>query len=312
MTEKALHVENNRIRLIVNPNADLGRAWYGAADLRPIVEEHGGIEWVGSGYPTHATELAREAGEKGYDLVIAAGGDGTVHEVVNGLMQFPAEHRPRLGIVPLGSGNDFSHAIGINPNPPLALRQALSGRIKQVDVVRYWDDKGRDKYFVNTLGIGFDTIVTIRSRRIRFFSGFLIYLSAVIQTILLDHEAPLIDVRTDQESFTGNMMLLVLCNGSREGGGFRVCPEARPDDGILHFTALERISRLHMFRLLPEFMKGTHARFKQVRSGAFQRIELEADRALFIHADGEIYAGWGTDLRKLWAEILPGGLAVNV
>ena len=75
------------IRLIVNPNADMGRAWRNAAELRPVIEEFGGADWAGTVYPFHATELARQAAEDGYQLVIAAGGDGTAHEVINGLMQ---------------------------------------------------------------------------------------------------------------------------------------------------------------------------------------------------------------------------------
>jgi len=101
---------NKKVKIIVNPNADLGRAWQVAADLRPIIDEYGGADWSGTVYPTHASELARQAAEQGYEIIIAAGGDGTVHEVVNGLMQVNREQRPLLGIVPIGSGNDFSHS----------------------------------------------------------------------------------------------------------------------------------------------------------------------------------------------------------
>ena len=111
-----------KTKLIVNPNADLGRAWKTASDLRPIIEEFGGADWSGTVYPTHATELARQAGEAGYDLVVSVGGDGTAHEIVNGLMQVPAEKRPRLGVVPLGSGNDFAHAVGMPRQPWLSHR----------------------------------------------------------------------------------------------------------------------------------------------------------------------------------------------
>ena len=86
----------HKIKLIINPNADLGRAWRVAADLRPLVDQLGGADWTGTVYPTHAIELARQAGEEGYELIIAAGGDGTAHEVINGLMQLPAERRPRF------------------------------------------------------------------------------------------------------------------------------------------------------------------------------------------------------------------------
>ncbi len=300
------------VKLIVNPNADLGRAWHAAADLRPVVEEFGGVDWTGTLYPTHAIDLARQAAEEGYELVIAAGGDGTAHEVANGLMQVPRERRPRVGVVPIGSGNDFSHAIGMDPRPAYALRQIMNGAPKAIDVGLLRDERGRQEYWVNALGIGFDTTVTIRSRRITLLRGFLIYLVAVIQTILFNHEAPLMQVSTDREKWEQNMLMLVLCNGPREGGGFHVQPEARPDDGVFHYAGVYKVSRPMMFRLLPEVMKGTHGRFKQVRMGQFTHMELKADRPLYVHTDGEIYAGFGVDLRSLSVEILPSELEIQI
>jgi diacylglycerol kinase family enzyme len=113
-----------KVKLILNPMADMGNAWTVANDLRPIVSEYEGqVDWSGTVYPTHATELARQAAQEGYDLVVALGGDGTAHEVVNGLMQVPPEQRPALGVVPTGSGNDFAHAIGI----PNAISRGIFG-----------------------------------------------------------------------------------------------------------------------------------------------------------------------------------------
>ena len=83
-----------KVKIILNPIADMGNAWKVASDLRPIIAEYGNADWSGTVYPTHATELARQAGEQGYEMVIAMGGDGTVHEVVNGLMQVPEKRRP--------------------------------------------------------------------------------------------------------------------------------------------------------------------------------------------------------------------------
>jgi len=300
----------HRVKFILNPNADLGRAWQMASDLRPLADEFGGADWAGTVYPTHATEIARQAAEEGYELVIAAGGDGTVHEIVNGLMQVPAERRPRLGIVPLGSGNDFSHNVGIERDPASALRQAFSGQPCRVDIGRLVDERGRTEYWDNTLGIGFDATVTIRSRRFHFLHGFMIYLVAVLQTIILNHEAPRFVVVCDGESWEDELLLLVLCNGPREGGGFFVAPEARPNDGVGNFTAIRRVSRPMMLRLIPEVMNGTHGRFRQVRMGSFQTLEVKADRPLVIHADGEIYSGFGMDTRQLAIEMLPGALEV--
>jgi diacylglycerol kinase (ATP) len=300
----------HKVKLIVNPNADLGRAWRTASDLRPIVEKHGGADWSGTVYPTHATELACQAAQEGYELVVAAGGDGTVHEVVNGLMQVPEEQRPRLGIVPLGSGNDFAYAVGINPEPFQALHQALHGQPHRVDVFKIRDGNGRQEYCDNTLGIGFDATVTIRSRRVPVVHGFLVYLVAVLQTILLNHEPARLQVRTDRESWDRLMLMLVLCNGGREGGGFAMSPKAKPDDGWLQYTGVDRVSRLMMLRLLPEFIRGTHERFKPVCTGQFRTMELESDRPLYIHTDGEIFAGFGVNVRKLSVEMEPAALEI--
>ncbi len=303
----------HRILLITNPNADMGNAWRQAAELRPVVEEFGGADWTGTVYPTHAIELARQAAEQGYELVIAVGGDGTVHEVVNGLMQAPAERRPRLGVVPLGSGNDFAHAVGVTARQPAeALRQVLSGRPRRVDLGRVEDEHGRVEFFDNTIGIGFDATVTIRSHRLPIVRGFLMYLIAVLQTILLDNAAPRLTFVSDQESWEAPKLMLVVCNGPREGGGFLVAPEAVVDDGLFHYACIDQVSRPMMFRIVPEVMRGTHGRFDCVRMGALRHLELHSDRPLYIHLDGEIFAGFGSDVRHLKLDLLPQALEVQV
>ena len=301
-----------RTKLIVNPNADRGQAWRQASDLRPIIDEFGGADWSGTVYPTHALELAQKAGEEGYELVIAVGGDGTVHEVINGLMRVPKEKRPRLGVVPLGTGNDFAHAAGFSSNPTAAIRQILTGNPKQVDIGMLRDNLGRVEYFDNTIGIGFDATVTIRSRKFVYLRGFLVYFLAVLQTILLNHEAIHLTVKSDQETWEETMLMIALCNGPREGGGFSVAPDATINDGVLEYAAIREVSRPMMLRLLPEVMNGTHPRFPQVRMGKFTTIELKADRPLVIHIDGEIFSGFGSDVRSLSVEILPGDLTLIV
>jgi len=301
---------HRKIKIILNPMADMGNAWRVARDLRSITEEHGGIEWSGTVYPGHAIELARQAGNDGYDLVIAMGGDGTVHEVMNGLMQVPENKRPILGIVPVGSGNDFGHGIGASTTPTAALRRAINGEPSAVDLGLMTDQQGRKEYFDNTLGIGFGAIVTIRSHQLPFLRGFLMYLTAVIQTIILDHNPIKMQIETDTEKWEQKVIYLVLCNGAREGGGFLIAPEAKIDDGILHYAMITDVSRPMMFRIVPEVMKGTHGRFKQVRMGTCKKFTISADRPLYIHADGEIYSGPGTDLRGASFEILPHALKV--
>lgn len=301
-----------KVKLILNPMADMGRAWKTANDLRPIASEfQGDLTWSGTVYPTHAVELARQAAEEGCDLVIAMGGDGTVHEVMNGLMQVPAEKRPVMGVVPIGSGNDFAYSIGITQKSSHALAHALKAEnVQPVDIGLMTDEHGRQEYFDNTLGIGFDAVVTIRSHKLPIVKGFLMYLTAVIQTIVLNHNPASIKVETEAETWEDKLLMFTLCNGPREGGGFMLSPDSKNNDGVMESVAVTKVSRATMFRLVPEFMKGTHMRFKQIRMGQFKRLTLTSDLPLYIHADGEIFTSFGSNLKKVSFEIIPQALKV--
>ncbi len=301
-----------KVKLILNPMADLGRAWKTANDLRPIVQEFKGeISWSGTVYPTHAIELARQAAEEGCDLVIAMGGDGTVHEVVNGLMQVPENKRPLMGVVPIGSGNDFAFALGITQKSEHALAQALKGEnIQSVDIGLMTDEHGRKEYFDNTVGIGFDAVVTIRSHKLPIVKGFLMYLTAVIQTIILNHNPAKMQIETDAEKWNDEIIMLTICNGPREGGGFMLSPDSKTNDGILEYLTVSKISRPTMFRLLPEFLKATHMRFKQVRMGKCKTFKLASNLPLYIHADGEVFTSFGSNLRGISFELFPQALKV--
>lgn len=301
-----------KTRIIVNPKADMGHTGSLIAELKPMVDRYAEADWSETGYPTHATELARQAGELGYKLVIAIGGDGTVHEVVNGLMQVSPENRPRLGILPVGSGNDFAQSIGITGTPADALDKIFSGQPKQMDVGLYDIGDGERKYFNNTFGIGFDGTVNTRTHRIKVLRGFLMYLVAVLQTIILNHDSPRMHITTDMEAWDEQTTMFTVCNGPREGGGFLVAPQADSSDGILNYATVCKVSRLMMLRLIPEVMKGTHGRFKQVRLGELHKLQIHSEKPVQIHTDGETIAGFGTEVRNVTIEVVPGAVVVMV
>ena len=301
---------NRKVKVILNPMADMGNAWKVANDLRPILNEYGNADWSGTVYPTHATELARQAGEQGYDMIIAMGGDGTVHEVVNGIMQLSENQRPILGIVPVGSGNDFAHAIGIPMRSDHALDHALKGEPSTIDLGLMTTENGRQEYFDNTLGIGFDTIVTIRAHKLRLLRGFSMYLTAVMQTIFMNNDPVKMQIEADDKKWEQSNLMLTLCNGPREGGGFLVAPDAKVDDGLFHYAMIVNVSRLMMLRIVPEVMKGTHGKFKEVTLGSCRKMSLTADLPMYIHADGEIYTSFGSNLRSATFEILPNALKI--
>ena len=297
----------NKIKLILNPTANHGRSTREAADLHPLMVMHN-ADWSGTEYPGHAAELARKAAEQGYDLVVAVGGDGTVHEVVNGLMQVPQATRPALGIVPLGSGNDFAHILGLPTVPGEALLSAVSGQPHPLDIGSVRDEDDRLEYFNNTVGMGFDSVVNMHTRKITAIHGFPMYFVALIRTIFRNFDPIDLHVETDQETWDLNSLMLALGNGPREGGGFNITPDAILDDGILNYVTIRKISRLMMLRLVPEVMNGTHGRFKDVRMGTCRRMDVTSKQPLYIHCDGEIYAGFGTDVRKLSIRILPNSI----
>lgn len=300
-----------KVKLILNPMADMGAAWNVARDLRPIIKEYAGtVSWSGTVYPGHASELAKQAGDEGYDLVVALGGDGTVHEVVNGLMQVEVQKRPAMGIVPIGSGNDFAFACGIPTNPKEAMSLALHGETTPVDLGLMTDKNGRQEYIDNTLGIGFDAVVTIRSHKLPIVRGFMMYLTAVLQTIISNSTAVGMKIESEGRSWEKEVFMLVLANGPREGGGFTMTPKSKNNDGTLEYMLADKVSRLMQLRLLPEFIKGTQGKFKQVEIGEFKKLSLTSDAPLYIHIDGEIYTNFGSNLRGINVEIVPNALDV--
>ena len=137
------------------------------------------------------------------------------------------------------------------------------------------------------------------------------YLTAVIQTIILNHNPSKMQIQTDTETIEDSFLMVALCNGPREGGGFMLAPEAKNNDNSMEYVMVRKISRPMMFRLLPEFINGTHMRFeKQVRMGEFKKLSLTSELPLYIHADGEVYTSFGSNLKKLEFEILPQALRV--
>ncbi len=302
-----------KIKLIFNPMSDRGRAGQKASDLRAIVEEHGGADWVGTEYPAHAVELAAKAGLEGYDTVVALGGDGTTHEVINGLMRIAPPHRPRLGVAPIGSGNDFAFGAGVPLDAAEAMKRVFTGAAKAVDVGVIRDNNQRTEYWDNTVGIGFDGKINIMSRKIEGLYGFPMYLTAVLRTLVQDYESAQMKLWFDaQPVVERNVLMITLGNGPREGGGFLTTPASKMDDGQLDFMTISHMGRLAILGMLPKVMKGTHIYDKRVTVGAFCKLRLEADRALPIHTDGELWAPYEVNTRQVEIEIMPGAIELIV
>ncbi|HUF38130.1 MAG TPA: diacylglycerol kinase family protein, partial [Anaerolineales bacterium] len=253
-------------------------------------------------------ELARAAAEAGYRRVVALGGDGTVHEVVNGLMAVPPEKRPQLAVVPIGSGNDFAFASGVSPDMQQAMIRAFDGAPARVDVGRITDGNGRAEYFDNSAGFLFDAAVNIESRKITGIHGFPMYLAATVRSIIKHYDPTHLVFDIDGERIVRNLLMLTIGNGPREGGGFMVTPDAKNDDGQFDILMVDPISRPMMFYLLPIVMQGNHGGFKFVDIRRFIRLSFDADRAVPIHLDGELWAPYEADVRRVEVEMLAGAV----
>ena len=256
-----------RLKLIVNPASDRGRTAQIGEALQALLQErasaasergrHYEMDWVLTTHPGHATVLAQEAAEEGFDIIVAVGGDGTVHEVVNGLMHIDAEKRPALGIIPVGTGNDFVHNLGLTTDRAEAAHCLFADKSRAVDIGVISDDKGRQEYWDNTVGIGFSGAVNIATRKLTKARGFIVYLLAVLETILF--RPPTIQARIqidDQPVSERAISMISLCNGPREGGGLPVAPHAVMDDGLITCMIMRGMSRLILLcLLLPGFWR---------------------------------------------------------
>jgi YegS/Rv2252/BmrU family lipid kinase len=299
-----------RTVVILNPAADHGRARRLQSQIPSWADEYDGCDLWLTKQPGHATSLTRQALDQGYELVIAAGGDGTMHEIANGLVE-SGQAAAALGIVPIGSGNDYPHGLGLATDPHEAFRRIFDGRQLVVDLALYEDDSGRSELAINGVGIGFDAIVSIQTRTITRIHGFAMYFLAALRTIALYYQTPNLRVCFDEEQVEQRSLMLPIGVGPRIGGGFRLTPDADLTDGLLDSCLVNPIGRPTLLRLLPEAMKGTHTDSPHVTMRRNKVIEVASDMALPVHADGEIFAYLEDNVRQVRVTSVPGALTIK-
>ncbi|MBR2804572.1 MAG: diacylglycerol kinase family lipid kinase, partial [Eggerthellaceae bacterium] len=220
---------NRNVLLIANPAAQRGHGAEAARIAHDLLREWVGDEAVTlalTDYAGHAVDLAAEASSERYDTVIALGGDGIVHEVVNGLMRLPFDKRPSFGLVPVGSGNDYARTLGMSESVPDAVVQFLDAREQLVDV-----GCCNGEYYAETLSFGLDAAIaldTVVRRERTGQQGTILYMMSGLD-ILLHHleEYEFKAILDGERTIEGHMLMFAVQNGVTYGGGFRICPEAR-------------------------------------------------------------------------------------
>jgi len=259
--------------------------------------------------PGHAVTLAEQAVGQGYEVVVAAGGDGTTNEVVNGLMAASESGaKGVMGILPLGSGSDFAHTVGIPPDLPGACHRLAAGRPRTVDVGRVALPDRPSRHFANTMGVGFDGVVTLEARKVKRLRGLALYLPVVLKTVFLSHKCPLVTIEHDEQTMVLRALMICVANGPREGGVFLVAPQAQPDDGLFDLCIASEVSKPAMLRLIPHFMKGTHVNRAPITMVRAQRVAISSPDDLVAHMDGEVLC---THAHRITCEVLPRRLRVQ-
>ncbi len=275
--------------LVTNPRAGSGRGREAGQRAARWLEAHGAaVRLVESERPGHATALARAAADEGPDVVAAVGGDGTLHEVAAGLHARPVP-RPLLGVVPVGTGNDFARTLGLHgATPERAAAALLHGAPRPLDLGRLEgvDAGGPTAWFVNNVGVGYLAAATIERERLRrALPGELGYLVGGF-VALARHRAPLWTVDVDGVALTGRFVLLHVANGPWCGAGIRLTPDARTDDGLLDVAVVAERSRLRCLLDWPRLREGTQREDVALLRG--RRVRVHGPRGFWLHADGEL------------------------
>ena len=282
-----MNIDDKPIPVLYNPVAGRGRAARKVARLSEFL--------TGAGVPHDliASDAEGDLEDKvlrivndGAAGVIVAGGDGSIHEVVNGLLR--ADNDAALGVVPVGTGNDFAKACGI----PLHWEDAARLLVDRLHngVPPRPVDAGRvnDRYFANGAGIGFDAKVNHLARDIRLPIGDVVYLLAVLRGLWDGVITPDVRLAYDDSRRDGPITIANFSNGPWVGGMFHIAPMARNDDGVLDLVLAAPVSRARILALLPKLIRGTHIGEAEVTHARITRCELVATVPVPSHLDGEV------------------------
>lgn len=288
-----------KYKLIANPAAGRGRTNAAVLKAAQLFKAKGALfDLEMTTAPKQAAEIVRRSLDA-FDVIVAMGGDGTVNEIVPGML-FSAKP---LGIIPSGSGNDFIKSLGIPNSIEAAVDIVLKGDTRTIDA-----GKINSTWFANGVGVGFDAAVNqasfkgCPSRR-----GPWLYVRALFRTLGKFEPVP-VTIRMNGETIKQDIFLLTIGNGTTCGGGFKLTPHARIDDGLLDVTIVMPLGVPTLLWHLPKVFLGTIDRVtKYVRMTRTTKLTIESAHPIPVHVDGEIFAGDGTVLE---IEIVPHALTI--
>ncbi|HTX90974.1 MAG TPA: diacylglycerol kinase family protein [Anaerolineales bacterium] len=278
-------------KIILNPYSNRWNAQKRWPEAEATLKEAGvDFELAVSEHPRHVTELAEQAARQGFSPIIAAGGDGTIGETVNGLARAAKNEKALLGpfgVLPLGSANDLVDNLGLPKDLAGAAKVIAAGKTRLMDV-----GSVNGLYFANNSAIGLEPYITLVQQRITWIKGMMRYLVAAVMGIM---DKPLwsAKIEWDGGAYQGPIILVTVGNGPRTGGVFFMTPHADMFDGRLSFVYAYRPTRRAMFAVLPKTMKageGSYVETADVHEVHTTWIKIHVDRPTPAHVDGEIFS----------------------
>lgn len=299
-----------RTLVVVNPQSrsgSTGRRWSGVERL--LRSRLGALEVEATRAPRDAERIAREAARAGVERILVAGGDGTVSEVVSGLLGADLGAYTTLGLLPLGTGGDLPRTLGVPRDLERAIDRIASGKTRRIDAgrLRYRDRTGAERtaWFLNVTSFGISGLVDeLVTHAPRALGGSVAFLLATMRA-LARYRPGVVRIRADGELLhDGPLVLAAVANGRYFGGGMHVAPHARPDDGLFDVVVSTETSRARLLRLLPSLYRGRHLASPSVIVRQARVIEAEAEPGtVWLDVDGEPL---GTLPARI--EILPGAI----
>lgn len=286
-----------RMILVANPRSGRGDGHSVVEVLRARLEAAGHQCEVRRTDPTmNGTVIARETAGNA-DVLVVLGGDGSLFEVVNGIMETP--HRPRLAQIPVGTGNSFIKDLGINTVED-GLAAILGGKVRAVDLGRFTSTSGT-YYFINLLGAGFVARVARLAGRFRFLGAFSYTLAVLL--LLVPLKARRLEIVADGVTSVRDALFVEVCNSRKTGGDMIIAPDAEVDDGLFNIIIAKAMNRRQVLALFPQIFKGTHVHSPLVESFTCRSISARFDTIEPVSPDGEQTGG-----TPLTAEIVPKAL----
>jgi diacylglycerol kinase (ATP) len=279
-----------KIAVIINGISRKKNKFYHA--ILPVLQKHFSVELFETQYPQHAIELAAEATLKGYEIIFAAGGDGTISQVVNGMLKTSGEMLPILGIIPLGSGNDFATMMGASMQGNAIAELIQKRKTRSVDVGRIEcvDEKGNllIKYSINVCSAGMGPATVQRLERLpRWLGATFRYYVSVIDTFLT-HPIAHFEVKTDNVSWKGKARVVAIANGISFGNKIYIAPDARPDDGVFATFIATNMPLLIFLGVLLRVKQRKKIKDESIRYGTATEVHISSQERIYIEAEGEI------------------------